>query len=78
MLVTEALEQAERLPTLPVDELACMIVAVTEGSDIQALTNQAAGAVVQSHLGPRAVTALLWHFSVPTESVIAPDRGASR
>jgi AcrR family transcriptional regulator len=78
VLVTEALERAERLPTLPVDELACMIVAVTEGSDIQLLTDRAAGATGHSHLGPRAVTALLWQFSEPAESVIAPDRGASR
>jgi AcrR family transcriptional regulator len=73
VLVTEALERAERLPTLPVDQLACMIVAVTEGSRIQALTNRAAGAVVHPHLGSRAVTAMLWHFSVPTESIIALD-----
>jgi hypothetical protein len=58
-----------------VDELARMIVAVSEGSDIQALTDGTAGAVVRSDLGPRAVTALLQHFSVPTESVIAPDGG---
>jgi AcrR family transcriptional regulator len=77
VLVTEALERAERLPTLPVDQLARMIVAVTEGSDIQALTDGAAGAVVPPDLGPRAVTALLWHFSVPTETLI-PDRGGSR
>jgi AcrR family transcriptional regulator len=78
LLVSEALERAERLPTLPVDELARMIVAVTEGSDVQVLTNRAGGAVVYSHLGPRAVTALLWHFSVPTDSVIASRRGASQ
>ena len=78
VLVTEALERAERLPTLPVDQLACMIVAVTEGCGIQAMTNRAAGAVVHSDLGPRAVTAMLWHFSVPTESVIARGRGGSQ
>src|ERR1700728_2249339 len=75
VLVTEALEGAGRIPTLPVDELARLIVAVSEGSDIQALTDQAAGAVVHADLGPRAVTGLLRHFSVPTESVIAPDSG---
>ena len=42
VVVTEALERAERLPTLPVDELARMIVAVTEGSDIQGLTDRPA------------------------------------
>jgi AcrR family transcriptional regulator len=78
VLVTEALERAQRLPTLPVDQLARMIVAVTEGSGIQALTNQAAGAVVHSDLAPRAVTALLWHYSVPADSVIAPERGGSQ
>ena len=74
VVVTEALERADRLPTIPVDELARMIVAVTEGNDIQALTNRAGGAVVQSGLGPRAVRALLGHFSVPTGSVI-PRKG---
>ena len=72
VLVTEALEEAERLPTLPVHKLARMVVAVTEGSDIQTLTDEAAGVAPLSDLGPRAVTALLWHFSVPTDSVIAP------
>jgi AcrR family transcriptional regulator len=70
VVVTEALERAERLPTLPVDELARMIVAVTEGSDIQALTNGAGGAVVDSALGTRAVVALLRHFSVSAASVL--------
>lgn len=76
VLVTEALERVERLPTLPVDQLARMIVAVTEGSDIQTLTDDAAGATAYSDLGPRAVTALLWHFSVPNETVV-PDGGGS-
>ena len=67
ILVTEALETAGRLPTLPVDELARMIVAVSEGSDIQVLTDGAGGAALRSDLGPRAVTGLLQHFSVPTE-----------
>ena len=78
VLVTEALERAERLPTLPVHKLARMVVAVTEGSDIQTLTDEAAGLAPLSDLGPRAVTALLWHFSVPSNSVIAPVGGGSR
>jgi AcrR family transcriptional regulator len=78
VLVTEALEKVERLPTLPVHKLARMVVAVTEGSDIQTLTDEAAGVAPLSNLGPRAVTALLWHFSVPTDSVIAPERDGSR
>ncbi len=78
VLVTEALERAERLPTLPVDQLARMIVAVTEGSDIQALTDGAAGADVHPDQGPRAVRALLWHFSVPADSVLPAHGGGSR
>jgi AcrR family transcriptional regulator len=78
VLVTEALEQVDRIPTLPVHKLARMIVAVTEGADIQTLTDEAAGLAPFGNLGPRAVTALLWHFSVPTDSVIAPERGVSR
>ncbi len=69
VLVTEALEQAGRIPTLPVDELARMIVAVTEGSDIQELTTVAAGGVVDSGVGPKAVIALLRQCSVPSTSV---------
>ena len=78
ILVAGALERAGRIPTIPVDELARMIVAVSEGSDIQALTDTAAGAVVHSGLGPRAVTGLLGHFSVPAASVIAPDGSLSQ
>jgi len=73
VLVTEALEQEGRVPSLPVDELARMIVAVTEGSDIQALTDGAAGSDVHSTLGPRAVLALLQQFSMPTESALIID-----
>jgi AcrR family transcriptional regulator len=72
VLVTEALELVGRLPTLAVNELARMIVAVTEGSRIQALTDESAGADVHSDLGPRAVIALLQQFSVPIDSVISP------
>lgn len=64
-LATEALERADRVPTLPADALARMIVAITEGSDIQSLTNRAGGAMADSSLGPRGVTALLRHFSAP-------------
>jgi hypothetical protein len=61
-----------------VDELARMIVAVSEGGDIQALTDAAAGAVVHPDVGSRAVAGLVQHFSVPTESVIPPEEGAPR
>ncbi len=81
VLVTEALERADRVPSIPVHELARMIVAITEGSDVQALTDEAAGAGDHSDLGPRAVAALLRHFSGPVESVTAdtglPARGAT-
>jgi AcrR family transcriptional regulator len=78
VLVAEALEDAERIPTLPVDELARMIVAVSEGNDVQALTDAAAGAPVRRDLGARAVTALLEHFSAPAGSLVAPDGGPRR
>lgn len=64
-LVAEALRRAGRVPTIPVMELARMIVAVTEGNDIQALTDGAAGAAVGADLGRQAITALLRHFSRP-------------
>ena len=77
-VVTEALGRADRVPTVPIDALARMIVAITEGSDIQALTNLAGGAMADAGLGPRTVTALLRHFSAPTGSVLALEGGASR
>ncbi len=67
-LVAQALHRAGRVPVIPVLQLARMLVAVTEGSDIQALTDQAAGASVQADLGLRAVSALLWQFSSPRRS----------
>ena len=77
-LVSEALERVGRRPTLPVDELACMVVAVTEGSRIQVLTDRAAGAKDHPKRGPRAVTALLWHFSVELEPATTTDGGGTR
>jgi AcrR family transcriptional regulator len=75
LLVAETLEFAERVPTRPVGELARMIVAVTEGSEIQTLTDEAAGATPTA-TGPRAVQALLAHFSAPSQTVL-PDRRAA-
>ena len=74
VLISEALERSGQLPTLPVDELARMVVAVTEGSDIQVLTDEAAGSVAPSDLGPRAVSALLQHFSVADTTVDRSER----
>lgn len=67
VLLATGLARAGRVPVIPVMELARMIVAVTEGSDIQALTDAAAGTIVYTDLGPSAVTALLRHFSAPAE-----------
>ena len=72
LLVTEALERTGRIPTVPIEELARMVVAVSEGTDIQVLTDEAAGANVQRDLGPRAVSALLRQFSQP-----APPAGGT-
>ncbi len=63
VLITESLERSGRRPLIPVDELARMIVAVTEGSDIQVLTDMAAGATVHYSQSQRTVAALLDHFS---------------
>ncbi len=68
ILVSDALAAASRRPTIPVDELARMIVAVTEGSDIQSLTDAAGGIAPRTELGPRAVRALLQQFSSPAEA----------
>ena len=68
VLVAESLEREGRVPTVPVLDLARMIVALSEGSDIQALTDGAAGATVRADLARRAVAALLAHFSTPTDT----------
>jgi len=76
VLVTEALERAGRVPTVPVDELARMVVAVSEGNDLQVLTDAAGGAAAQAGLGPRAVTGLLAYFSRPLGSAATPRTGS--
>jgi AcrR family transcriptional regulator len=82
-LIAEALDRAGRVPALPVIELARMIVAVTEGSDVQALTDGAAGAAARAGLGQQAVAALLRHLSrpsgptEPTDSAPAGARGTA-
>ncbi len=68
VLITDGLRLAGRVPVLPVIELARMIVAVTEGNDIQALTDAAAGAFAHADLGQQSVVALLLHFSRPAEA----------
>jgi AcrR family transcriptional regulator len=78
VLVAEALESKGRLPIIPAEDVARMIVAVTEGSDIQALTDSAAGVVVHQDEGERAVSALLDHFSVPTDVFVGVPGGAGR
>ena len=65
VLIAESLERSGRRPSIPVDELARMVVAVTEGSDIQVLTDVAAGATVHPGQGQRMVAALMDHFSTP-------------
>ena len=65
-LIAEALERSGRRPSLPVDELARMVVAVTEGSDIQVLTDAAGGVPTHAGEGARTVAALLEHFSAPS------------
>jgi AcrR family transcriptional regulator len=67
VLIAEALRRAGRVPSVPVMQLARMIVAVTEGSDIQTLTDGAAGSPAAPDLGPQAVAALLRQLSTATE-----------
>lgn len=74
VLVAAAMQRAGRLPTVPVAVIARMIVAVTEGSDIQALTDNAAGAPVQADLGQQAIVALLRSLSRPAEPTAAPGQ----
>jgi len=64
-LLAEALERAGRVPVVPVADLARMVVAVSEGGDVQVLTNSSGGAAIRSDLGQQAITALLRQFSRP-------------
>src|SRR5271169_3548765 len=67
-LVAESLVRVHRIPLIAPEELARMIVAVSEGSDIQVLTDAAADGIVHGDLGSLAVAALLRQFSVPAGS----------
>jgi AcrR family transcriptional regulator len=62
-LIAEALEQAGRVPIVPVMELARMVVAVAEGSGIQELTDAAAGTGTGPSISQQAIPALLRQFS---------------
>ncbi len=75
-LVTESLDRVHRVPVIAPEELARMIVAVSEGSDIQVLTDCAAGRIVHGDLGSVAVAALLRQFSVPAGAVPSPEDGS--
>jgi AcrR family transcriptional regulator len=77
-LVAEGLARAARRPTVPEDELARMVVAVIEGTDIQELTNEAGGVGGDPEVGPRAVTALLRQFSVPDEATASGGARTAR
>jgi AcrR family transcriptional regulator len=69
-LLADALERARRVPVIPVADLARMVVACTEGTDIQALTDAAGGAEAQAGLGRQTITGLLRHFSRPAELAV--------
>jgi AcrR family transcriptional regulator len=69
-LLVEALDRADRVAIIPELELARMVVAISEGNDIQALTDAAAGGASHAELGRTAVAALVHHFSRPRESII--------
>jgi AcrR family transcriptional regulator len=74
-LLVEVLEQAGRIPTVPVVELARMVVAVTEGSDIQVLTDRAGGSVAHSDVCRQTITTLLRQFSATADAVDPPFEG---
>ncbi len=70
-LLAAALEGAGRVPTVPIGDLARMVVAIAEGSDIQALTDNA-GSCGHTDLGRAAITGVLRQFSAPNEPL--PER----
>lgn len=68
LLVADALARLGRVAVIPEIDLARMIVAVSEGSDIQELTDESAGDGSHMGLGSMAVDALLRHYSIPHSS----------
>jgi AcrR family transcriptional regulator len=62
-VLTAALDTAGRAPTVPVDELVRLLVALAEGCDIQALTEQAATGAPPADLAAKALTAVVKHLS---------------
>jgi hypothetical protein len=66
-LLVDTLAAVGRVSTIPEVDLARMTVALTEGNDIQVLTDAAAGDAGHGDLGWTAVTALIRQFSRPIE-----------
>jgi AcrR family transcriptional regulator len=64
-LITTALESIGRVPVIPVQDLAAMVVAAAEGSTAQALTRQAAGRGSGPGLAAQMIPALVKEFTVP-------------
>ncbi|MEV7390427.1 helix-turn-helix domain-containing protein [Streptomyces sp. NPDC091215] len=73
-VLTEALETAGRAPTVPIEELVCLLVALAEGSDIQALTEQAATGEPPADLTAKALTTLVRNLSAPSTEQVADFR----
>lgn len=68
LLVSEALAHIGRVAVIPEIDLARMIVAVSEGSDIQELTDESAGDTSHAGLGSVAIDALLRYYSAPVDT----------
>ena len=66
-----ALATAGRVPTVPVDELVSLLVALGEGCDIQTLTEQAATGTAPAHLTSNALT-LVRSLSAPCPDPAGP------
>jgi len=72
-LLTAALESMGRVPLLPVQDLAAMLVAANEGAVVQALTSQAAGRGDTAGPGTRMILALLRQLTAPVDHPAASD-----
>jgi AcrR family transcriptional regulator len=65
-LIEQALRSIDREPAISLAELTRMVVAVAEGTHIQALTEQAAHGTTEPHADSAVISTLIDHLTAPT------------
>ncbi|MFD4554330.1 TetR/AcrR family transcriptional regulator [Streptomyces sp. NPDC058469] len=75
--LTAALDASGHTPAIPAHELVRLLVALAEGCDIQALTEQAATGVAPADLTAKALTTVVRHLSTPHAESAESSRRAT-